>query len=205
LILGVGLATTSTYFSNFLLIHIYFWLNKDIVKSKLWFFYDPYAIKNMPRFLKYGVPSALITMMGLSAYEVLSIYSGWLGVKQLATNIILMWILVILYMSPLGMTYGVTSLVGNSLGQNKPKVARMYAYLTVIVGVSLNSIVVTCVYFLKDYIFQRFTTDLEVLDLIDEAMFFYTLQSLFDFHQGLCGGPIRAMGYQIFATISKFI
>ena len=134
----------------------------------------------------------------------MTIYSGWIGAEEQAANIILFQTWFLLFMNSFGITFSATSLVGNSLGANKPKSARRYTHAALVFGFSVISVLIFAHWYFKDPIIRAFTTDEKVTQLIMDVFSLYLFALYLDCGQGLCGGMIRAIGYQKFASIVQF-
>jgi len=58
------------------------------------------------------------------AFELLAIFTGLLGVKDLAAEVVIINIVSFIFMLPLGISYAASALVGNKLGEGKVKEAK---------------------------------------------------------------------------------
>jgi multidrug resistance protein, MATE family len=204
-ILGAAIATAITYTSNFLILYFINSLNPNIIFPHKFFILDKEAFKKVPMFLKFGVPAAIMCMMEWWAYEVISIYAGWLGVNELAATIIISQIFIIMFMNSLGITFAATSLVGNSLGSNLPNKAKRYTFVTILFGFICTCSLVFVLILFRNPIFHFMTGHPDVLDQVENVFFLAWIAVFFDLMQGVNGGMIRAMGYQNAATITQFI
>jgi len=135
----------------------------------------------------------------------ITIFVGWVGIKQLTASIIVFQIFILMFMNSMGITYAATSLVGNSLGENKPNKARKYATATVAFGVFCTTILVVGFVLLRRQISSLFTSDEEVVFYFEQVVPLYAITMFFDLIQGVNGGMLRAMGYQKSATVIQFV
>lgn len=76
------------------------------------------------------------------AFELLAIFTGLLGVKDLAAEVVIINMVTFIFMLPLGISYAASALTGNYLGENKVKVAKTFAGLTIVLDVILTTIIV---------------------------------------------------------------
>jgi membrane protein YqaA with SNARE-associated domain len=58
--------------------------NRQIITSDKWFFVDREAFDKIWEFLKLGIPASSMLVIELWGYDMICIFSGWLGLKQLA-------------------------------------------------------------------------------------------------------------------------
>ena len=124
---GIAVATTTTYSLNFLLLTGYVHFKKDLIKRESWHLFDINCILKIPRYLGYAIPACLMCTIEVWAFEILIVFSGYLGLKQLAALTIMLSINTIIFMFALGISFACTSLVGNNLGANKPNKAMIYS------------------------------------------------------------------------------
>ena len=108
-------------------------------------------------------------------------------------------------MNTLAVTFSTTSLVGNSLGENRPKVAKTYAKTALLFGCSQICLIVFAFWVIRYTVIGAFTSDPTVSKLIMDSFIIYSFAIAFDWSQGLGGGILRAIGYQHFASITLFI
>jgi len=132
---------------------------------------------------------------------VINIFSGMLGVKQLAACAIMLSVFMLLFMFPLGISYTCTNLIGNMLGANMPNKARTYSHAGILFGWIVLSIVYTNFVLFRHQIVSFYTTDEQVTDLIMAAFPIWAVCVITDLSQGVMGGMLRAMGYQSKATL----
>ena len=203
-VLGAAIATTITYSLDFIFLIVYQYSQPNLIKSQKWFFLDKEAFDAIPIFLKYGAPASLMLVMEWWGYEFISIQVGWIGIEELAATVILFQIFALMFMNSLGITFAATSLVGNSLGENRPNKARTYAHATILFGAICTTVLVLGFVVLQETIINCFTTDAEVVYFFESGVIFYSIAMWFDLMQGVHGGMIRAIGYQNIATIIQF-
>ena len=204
-ILGIGIATTITSTINLALITVYSFISKNVaVKySQKWITLE--AFKKIPKFLKYGIPSCAMVFIDWLAFEILTIYTGWLGVNELAASVVMTNFLYILQESSLGISYTSSSLIGNPLGEKKPNIAKKFAWATVVWAAIWSGFTALVYLFSHDYVLRLYTSDENVISLANSAFIIFTITIFLDMMQVSKSGIIRAMGFQKFATIWNFI
>lgn len=82
--------------------------------------------------MKYAVPACLMLLLEWWSFELIPIFSGWIGVKELFVSSILSNIDLLGVDLCYGIGLAAVSLVGNNLGAKMPNKARKYAYAVVI-------------------------------------------------------------------------
>ena len=194
-ILGVAIATATTYFLNFTLLTLYVHFKKDLIDRRAWHWFDMNWIYKLGEYLKYAIPACSMIMIEWWAFEILLLFSGLCGIKQLAALTIMLSINTIVYMSSLGISFSWTSLVGNCLGANLSNTAKMYSRACLVFGWTFFGIIITFLSIFMRKIIGFYTTDEEVIEQVMSARFVWMLGMVGDMTQGILSGIIRAMGY----------
>lgn len=97
------------------------------------------SFKEIPKYLRYGLPSGLMLLIEWGAYEVMVLYAGWIDSTALATQSIICNYVDLLFMITLSISYASVSFIGNSLGENKPNKAKRYTVANYLCGWLLTS------------------------------------------------------------------
>lgn len=71
------------------------------------------------------------------AFELIAIFAGLIGVKELAAQVAIINVIGFVYMIPLGVQFAASGLVGNMIGAGNPRQAKKYAACCVILAISL--------------------------------------------------------------------
>ena len=204
-IVGVGIATAITYCLNLTFLTLYIHFKKNLIDRRSWHWFDINWIYKLTAYLKYAIPACSMIVIEWWAFEILILFSGYCGIKQLAALTIMLSVNTILFMFSLGISYSWTSLVGNSLGANLPNIARTYAKAWLIFGWGLFGIIIILLSIFMRKIVSLYSTDEEVIEQIMATGVVWILGLVGDMTQGFLGGTIRAMGYQTVATITGII
>mgnify|MGYP000904570346 CR=1 FL=1 len=86
---GAAIATNITYILNMLITDACIRWKKDSEFEGMVFFYDHHCFKDICNYLKIGVPGMLMLCFEWWAFELLAIFTGLLGVDQLATEVVI--------------------------------------------------------------------------------------------------------------------
>ena len=78
----------------------------------------------MGPYLAIGVPGALMLCFEWWAFELLAIFSGFMGTNQLAAEVVIINIVSFIFMIPLGISFAASALTGNYVGKRKIKLAK---------------------------------------------------------------------------------
>lgn len=202
-VVGVSIASLITDMSNLIVITIYMSYKKSsgIIPEETWHFFNKDSLKNWKSYIQYGFPAALMLSLEWWCFEIIEIYSGLLSVDELAANVILLNLVLLLFCIPYGISFVVCNLVGNSLGEMKPNKAKTYFQTSmVLIGcviVALGALTLST----KDYIPLIYTNQESVSSLVTDCLPLFCVSMVFDFIQGTESGSIKAIGLQSYASI----
>lgn len=202
---GAGIATCITFWLDLILLTAYVQLKQNIVPKDSWHFFNKDSFKDLIHSIKIGIPSALMGIMDWIAFELLGVFSGWISILAQATCIVVLSMLGIFFMFPLGLSFSVGTLVGNSLGQGKPRKAKKYSITSILMALSLSSVLVVIFLLNRDKIGHIYTQEPELVDSITHIVPIFSLVILFDSFMGVLTGTVRGCGLQHYGTIISLI
>ena len=128
------------------------------------------------------------------AYQGLVILAGALGVLELASSIICLNLISMLYMIPMGIQESSTGLVGNCIGANNVPLAK--SFFRIILSVTLTLLALTSVttIFARNSVVLMFTDDTDLIEMATPPLIIVGFCSFIIGLQGFLQAPIRAMG-----------
>jgi len=148
-------------------------------------FYDMSIFKEVSVYLKIGIPNMLMLCCEWWIFEILTIFSGLLGVTQLATEVVIVNIITFIFMIPLGISYAASALTGNYLGEGKIDLAKKFASMTVIFDILITSVIVVCLGVFNDSIARIFTNEEEVIKTFKSCVWILMIYVWFDTIHGV--------------------
>lgn len=113
-IVGVSIATSITYFMQFLAISIYCSKSKSLRKS--FFLPDKDTFKKLNDYLRLAIPSTFLLLFDWWSFELLAVFAGFISVEVTGAHIIILNAFFLFIMFPLGTLIASTVLVGKSMG-----------------------------------------------------------------------------------------
>ncbi|CDW91386.1 transparent testa 12 protein [Stylonychia lemnae] len=191
---GAALATTITYFLNFIIVTIYCANCSDLKES--FFFPDRETFKDLGEYLKIGIPSASMLCLEWWSLEVLALVAGYINVITTASFVIIANTYTILSMFAFGASISASVCVGQAAGEGDHFKAIQYSKL--IVSMTFIMVIILSIFLLqaKTVIARVFTTDEEMIQLISNA---YIILAGALILQGLGlvqSGVLRGLGLQ---------
>ena len=151
------------------------------------FWYDSsiFSMQDNWIYLKIGVPGMLMLCFEWWAFELLAIFTGLIGVKDLAAEVVIINIVTFIFMLPLGISYAASALTGSYLGERRIILAKRYATLTIVVDVILTSIIVLLLGLFQQQVAELFTTEEDVVRIVKNTMWVVMLYIWFDTIHGV--------------------
>jgi len=154
---GAAAATNLTYILNMVISDAIIRYKKDEWFKDMVFFYDYTVLKDLKNYLKIGIPGMLMLCFEWWCFELLAIFTGLLGVGELAAEVVIINMIAFIFMLPLGISYSASALTGNYLGEGKINLAKKFAQMVVLFDAILTSIIVLVLGLCQDQITTLFT------------------------------------------------
>ena len=137
---GAAMALNITYVLCFLLQELYYRVFKySEFENLIAPFFCAETMQGWGTYLKLGVPSTLMQCFEWWAFELIAIFAGIVGVKDLAAQVAIINVIGLVYMIPLGVQFAASGMVGNMIGAQNVKQAQRYAICCVGLAVALVS------------------------------------------------------------------
>lgn len=124
---GAALATNITWIANMVISDTIIRIRKDKDYEYMVFWYNKTVFQDLGMYLKIGIPGMLMLCCEWWIFELLAIFTGLLGVDQLAAEVVIINLIAFVFMIPLGISYSASALTGNYLGENKIDMAKKFA------------------------------------------------------------------------------
>ena len=195
---GAPWATTLTRATEFILIILYMYTQKDKMKET----WPTIKTENlrwdvMKPFAKLALSGALSITAEAWSFEVTTILSGLLGTVELDAHVISLNLATFLFLSfPFAIGIAASIRVGQLIGERKSEDAqrssRASFLLTVVVTIILIAIIVP----FKDSLGSLFTVDEDVTNLVAQIIPIWCIFMIGDSVQAVTGGVLRGLGKQ---------
>ena len=157
------------------------------------------------QFVTLGFPGMAMLCSEWWAYELLTVMAGILGRQEVTAQSILMQILSLSFMLPLGMGIAACSIIGNSLGANRPRVAKEVGKIAMAANCFIEIIVGGVIYYTGRQVTRIFTRDEVVEDMVASCLGVMWVFVFFDGLQGVASGVLRGCGKQSIGAIINVI
>ncbi|XP_045442461.1 multidrug and toxin extrusion protein 2 isoform X1 [Pipistrellus kuhlii] len=215
---GSAFANTLSQFAQtvFLLLHITLRrLHRDT-----WAGWSVQCLQDWGPFFSLALPSMLMICIEWWAYEIGSFLMGLLSMVDLSAQAVIYEVATVTYMGaflatqgllnihfliPMGLSISVCVRVGTSLGAADTVQAQRSAASGVLCTVGTSLAIGALLSLLKNHLGSVFTSDEEVIALVDKVLPVYIIFQLFEALCCVYGGVLRGTGRQAFGAVVNAI
>ncbi|XP_031323388.1 multidrug and toxin extrusion protein 2 [Camelus dromedarius] len=196
---GSAYANTFSQFAQtaFLFLHIV--LKK--LHRETWAGWSSQCLQDWGPFFSLAVPSMLMTCIEWWAYEIGSFLMGLLSVLDLSAQAVIYEVATVTYMIPMGLGIAVCVRVGTALGAADTVQAKRSAVSGLLCVVGTTLLVGTLLSALRGQLGHIFTSDEDVVALVNKVLPLYVVFHLFEAVCCVYGGVLRGTGRQAFGAI----
>jgi len=186
---GCGYATTIVSFVMMIALILYIYISKHYKKTELFSGYSPPSVDTTKEVFKLGFPIGFGIFIELSMFSGAAIILGILGETVVASHSIAINIASLFFMVPLSIGLASATRVGNLIGEQNPRQAKVASYATIymcILGAVINSVIIIV---FRTSLVGIYTTDLLVIDLAVSLLIFAAIFQIPDgIQMGALGG-----------------
>lgn len=144
--------------------------------------------------LAIGAPIGLHFAAEIWGFQIVILWSGWLGSNELAANSVVLNFASLSFMIPLGVGLASVTRVGNLIGAGRPDQAQTAAWSALALGTGVMALFGVVFFVFRQSIGSIFVEDATVLALIASAMPVAAAFQVFDGAQVVATGVLRGMG-----------
>lgn len=159
------------------------------------------------RLMRYGAPNGFHFMLDLFAFSLFILLVGRIGVLELAATNLAFQVNNIIFMPMLGFSIATTTLVGRSLGENRPDRARRVTWYAFHLTFSYMAVVAALYILIPDVFIKPFGVRADpvefapVRDMAVILLIFVALYSLFDAFNLIFAAALKGAGDTVFVMI----
>ena len=170
---GIVVALSSTYIVKFGIFCLFLLKGCKCVKTRETI--QPFSwedFKNWGEYLKVAIPAMMLQLVEWWSYELSTIICAFVSVDMLAAQSVMMNYVMMMYMISLASSNSLSTLVGNAIGMNEPRLAKLFARDGIILALSIALVLVSLSAIFRDYLLSFFTDDPNVLEILDSVFYF---------------------------------
>lgn len=190
---GAGLGSGITFWLMFIFIAIYTYRAKFYQDFQLWQRLARPSFRAIASLTKVGLPIGLSFMLQAGLFSAVALIMGSLGTHVVAAHAVTLNVASIVFMLPLGLGMGATSLVGRAIGAGEPILAKRYgnAVTAMAIVMMVASAMVTISF--ASSIANLYTDELVVVELASALLVVAGLLQIGDGTQAAISGALRGL------------
>ncbi|ETV81812.1 hypothetical protein H257_05383 [Aphanomyces astaci] len=165
------------------------------------------AVQGVPEFVYFGLAGMLMMVFEWWSYEIIALLAGLLpnAIVAIGANAVLVNITATVYMFYLGIAVAGNIRVGNALGSNRPKRAKVAAAVATILAGGVSVMTGLCVFAFR-YMYPRvFTQDSAMIALAAQVAVVVAGFQLVDGLNAAIQGALRGCGLQNYGAAINFV
>mmetsp|Transcript_90895 Transcript_90895/g.261946 ORF Transcript_90895/g.261946 Transcript_90895/m.261946 type:complete len:505 (-) Transcript_90895:101-1615(-) len=158
---GLGLANGATWTLRAVLLSGYaWWVAPSLgLERRLVMGFGKSALHGWPAFMRVAIPALIATCSEWWYWEITALIVGYLGHEALAAHVTTQNILTLAEMVTFGLSTAAAALVGNAMGEGKPRVAKETAWCVVVVALCCWAAIAIAITFGHSVVTSMFTKD----------------------------------------------
>jgi MATE family multidrug resistance protein len=199
---GAGLCISITYYFRWMLTEGAMWFYKETRAALKW---TSASIQSsgVKRYIVLAVNNSALLIFEWAAYELQALIAGWVGTEGLAAHVAGANVVTAVFMGAIGISQSAATLVGISLGNEKPKTAKSFAIISLSFTACLYTIVGMCIIAFRERIALVISSDAHVVETLNVLLIAVGVFAIFDAINGVGEGVLRGMGLQQKAVVFK--
>jgi len=201
--IGAAYARCFTSATAFIALQVY--MRFSVKCEKTLVSHSAESIKGIQSYLTLGFPNAAMNCLGAWAYQIVYLMSSGFGTDELAANVALVNINMLSSTIHSGMSTGIATLVGNSIGACQSEKAKVYVKSAMLLTVLICGFFNISLMLFRYPIASYFSTDDRVIEITADLILIMNIELIFDNTQGALRGVLLGMGRQKAATIANTI
>ncbi|WCJ24234.1 MATE efflux family protein [Euphorbia peplus] len=193
---GAALAIAISYWINVFLLAFYIMLSSAFINT--WVGFSKEALKDIVRFLKLAIPSAIMICLEYWAFEMVVLLSGLLPNPKLETSVLSIslntcWMV---YMISVGLGGAISTRVSNELGAGRPQSALLAVKVMIIMALLEGAVIAITTILVRQVWGNLYSNDHQVIKYVARMMPLLAVSDFLDGFQCVLSGAARGCGWQ---------
>jgi MATE family multidrug resistance protein len=204
-VIGAGMSMSITQFLNLVSIHLYMHVKNPYPESYFFIDRNTFIMCFFTEYLKKAVPAAILFAADWIGFEILTLMSSYISSLSLAANVCLFNFITIIFMIPMGLSFASSALVGNCIGANNIKNAKIFTKAALLSGICIITSITVFVFIFEKQIPYLYTADSTIATLVTSLLKIYVCFSIVDCCQMILHGVIKGLGKQTIASVVALV
>ena len=169
----------------------------------MWLPWSRSSLDGLGVFLEYSIPNAIMESFFLFSLELIVCLSGYGIILSHENNVkktdfsaitVSMNMISVVSIISVGMSYTISSIIGNFQSTNKSSISKKYTKLAVLLGMSMITMSIVIFYNHSNKILKQYlNSDESVNRIMENLPIYFTLIYLVSYY-GICNGIIKGLG-----------
>ena len=173
---------------------VFTYLQEDLMEA--WLAPDMRIFIGLKSYFSLAIPSTISLVLDWWVWELMVLISGYLGVVEQASCILIMQICALSYQVAIGLEQASCTLIGRQIGKGDVQKAKLFYKSFQWITTCMVATTSILVYFLKERIISLFTTDTRIQKTATSVLWIISLSNFPDGYKGMLKGVVRALGLQ---------
>ena len=191
---GAGLAMTINSFLRFAMLELFLLWKRELQGHT--FTNEVFSQRGLRHFLGLGIPSFILVAVEWIAFEFQSVFAGWVSTQGLAAHIACVNVVATVFVIHNGIGQSLSTLVGASLGEGLPELAKEFTQKGLFLVSFLASIYGSALWYFSNPISRIYSTDTVTLEILESLLGITAFFVMFDAWNTTCMAIIRGLGLQ---------
>jgi MATE family multidrug resistance protein len=193
-VFGCGVASALSMWIVFCYLSFYIFSNDRYKELDIFTRMTAFRLSVMREILKLGIPISITITAEAGLFSAVSIMIGTLGTQITGAHQIALNVVTTMFMVPLGISAAITVKVGQALGSNDPKLARLSGSTGIIVCGFFMLLSACSLLLFRQYIVNIYTTDAQIMEMAMSLLLVAAIFQIVDGIQIAAAGALR--GYK---------
>lgn len=191
---GAGLAMSFNSIFRFVILEIFLSWKPELRGHKVT--REMISLRGIRHFLGLGIPSFLLVAVEWVAFELQSVFAGWVSTEGLAAHVAGVNVIAIVFMVPNGISQSLSTLIGASLGEGLPKLGKEFAKKGALLMFGIACCYGFAIWWFTDAIAFLYSTDEVTMNILTTVLAITSVFVVFDAMNTTGAGIIRGLGLQ---------
>jgi MATE family multidrug resistance protein len=204
-LVGSGVALSITEFLNWVILEIYVYYWNPYPDSYFFISKEIFERVFFTEYLKLALPATVLFAADWVGFEILILMSSYLNDVSLAANVCFLDIVTLIYVIYSGISFATSTLVGNSIGANNIRLAKLYTFVSLAINTITLSVITLLIFIFRDSIPHIYTFDPNTVELVVGLLNIYVCFCVIDSIQVVLHGVIKGLGKQAIASVVALV
>ena len=201
---GAGLAMTCNNIVRCVSLEVFLVRNPEL-KGHAFNSSEIFSYRGIRHFLGLGIPFFIMVSAEWIAYELQSLFAGWVSTEGLAAHVACANVVAIVFMIPNGVSQSLSTLVGASLGEGLPKQSKLFAKKGGFMMLGIACTYGVSVMMFNSSIASMYSSDQTTNSILKSCLILTVFFVVFDAMNTTEASIIRGMGLQTRAAKYQMI